>query len=279
VSASGNYYAVTTNSTTGCESGTNGVSVTIYALPGAPTMSGGGAACGSTSISASPGNGGNGIRWTDNNTTASPRTVSATGTYYAVTTSVSCGESSANGVSVTIYALPSAPTMSGGGAACGSTSISATTGSNGNGIRWTDNNSTTSSRTVSATGYYYAVTTSASCGESGSAGVAVTIGQPGSADGPPDATCGCGPQLTNLWGTCRTNAYACSQIIPTCIANHGSSSAVILGYENGIVGFLCSPSWTGNEVCGTLWIWDGANILKAGYNCGAFDPAAYAECY
>jgi hypothetical protein len=66
--------------------------------------------------------------------------------------------------------------MGGGGTQCGgSLNITATAGANGNGIRWTDNNSTTSPRSVSTTGTYYAVTTSTAGCESGTAPVSVTI--------------------------------------------------------------------------------------------------------
>jgi uncharacterized protein (TIGR02145 family) len=65
--------------------------------------------------------------------------------------------------------------MGGGGTQCGGTmNITASAGSGGAGIRWTDNNSTVSSRSV-GTGTYYAVTTSAAGCESGTASVAVTI--------------------------------------------------------------------------------------------------------
>jgi hypothetical protein len=74
----------------------------------------------------------------------------------------------------TINVVPGAPAMGGGGTQCGGTrSITATTGTNGNGIRWTDGGNT-SPRSV-GTGTYYAVsTTNAGC-ESSSAGVTVTI--------------------------------------------------------------------------------------------------------
>ena len=81
-------------------------------LPAAPTMGGGGSQCGgSRTITASPGSGGTGIRWTDNNSTSQSRSVTATGTYYAVTMSTSCGESGSAGVSVSITPTPAQPTL------------------------------------------------------------------------------------------------------------------------------------------------------------------------
>jgi hypothetical protein len=134
-------------------------------LPSPPTMGGGGSQCGGTlPITASPGTNGTGIRWTDNNSTASPRNV-GTGTYYAVTTNSTTGcESTSSGVSVTINAVPGAPSVSGAVTACGSMTITASAGSNGTGIRWTDNNSTSTSRSVSASGNYSAVTTNSTTG-------------------------------------------------------------------------------------------------------------------
>jgi hypothetical protein len=87
--------------------------------------------------------------------------------------------------------LPTAPAMSGGGSHCGGTmDITATPGSDGNGIRWTDGSSTTATRSV-GTGTYYAVTTSAAGCESGTASVEVSERLPGALGQPPDAVCGC----------------------------------------------------------------------------------------
>ena len=177
ISTSTTYYAQARNTTTGCISATRtAVTGTVNALPAVPAMGGGGSQCGGTlNITATPGSGGTGIRWTDNNSTSQSRSVSASGTYYAVTTVSGC-ESGTASVSVTIASTPGAPTMGGGGNQCGgSRTITATPGSNGTGIRWTDNNSTSQSRSVTATGTYYAVTTSALCGESGTASVAVNF--------------------------------------------------------------------------------------------------------
>jgi uncharacterized protein (TIGR02145 family) len=82
------------------------LSVVSNPLPGVPTMGGGGTQCGGTKdITASAGSGGNGIRWTDNSSTVSPRSV-GTGTYYAVTTSAAGCESGTASVAVTINTVP-----------------------------------------------------------------------------------------------------------------------------------------------------------------------------
>jgi hypothetical protein len=83
------------------------VTGTVNPLPEAPTMGGNGNAyCGSGTITATFGSNGNGIRWTDNNTTESPRTVDLPGPYYAVATSAAGCESSTVSVSVTIKPVP-----------------------------------------------------------------------------------------------------------------------------------------------------------------------------
>jgi hypothetical protein len=170
----GTYYAVTT-SADGCESGTAQVSVTIHTVPEAPAVWGGGTQCGGTlPIYASPGNGGNGIRWLDSGTESS-RNV-GTGTYEAVSTTSEGCKSSAAQVSVTIHTVPEAPAVWGGGTQCGGTlPLYASAGNNGTGIRWEDNGSTELSRHVGS-GMYRALTTSAAGCESGwSEVVVVTI--------------------------------------------------------------------------------------------------------
>jgi hypothetical protein len=178
--------------------------VAMYSNPSAPTVSGGGTACTSKTITATPGSGGTGIRWTDNTSTSQSRTVTATGSYYAVTTNSAGCTSSNQGVSVTVYSVPGAPSVSGGGTACTSKTITATPGSGGTGIRWTDNNSTSSPRVVSLSNTYYAVTTGMSGCNSSRAGVSVTIYTLGT-DGQSQSPCGCAAGLINCSGTCRTS--------------------------------------------------------------------------
>jgi hypothetical protein len=107
-------------------------------------------------------------------------------------------------LSVVSNPLPAAPKMSGGGTHCGgSMTITATYGSGGNGIRWTDGY-TTASRNV-GTGTYRAVTTSAAGCESGSASVTVTINNGASNGNVPDATCGTCASGFQSYGVCVPN--------------------------------------------------------------------------
>jgi hypothetical protein len=199
------YYAQARNTATGCVSTTHlAVTGTVNPVPEAPAMGGeGNVYCGPGTITAAAGNNGNAIRW-DDQTTASPRTVSATGTYYAVTTSAAGCTSSTATVSVTIHTVPEAPAMSGEGTQCGGTRpITATAGNGGNGIRWTDNSSTVTSRSV-GTGTWNAVTTSADGCESAAAGVTVTIRQASGNGVQKDAVCGCAEGTSECSGTCLT---------------------------------------------------------------------------
>jgi hypothetical protein len=69
------------------------VTVTAVDPPVAPTMGGAGRQCNSRQITASAGTGGTGVRWNDNGLTTSPRTVTVTNTYYAVTVGPYCNSS------------------------------------------------------------------------------------------------------------------------------------------------------------------------------------------
>jgi hypothetical protein len=87
-----------------CYSSTVTASATVYTVPAAPVMGGGGTQCGgSLTITATADNG---IRWTDNSSTVSPRSVTTSGTYYAVTTSAEGCESAQAPVAVTIHPVP-----------------------------------------------------------------------------------------------------------------------------------------------------------------------------
>jgi hypothetical protein len=97
---------------------------------------------------------------------------------------------------------PDAPVMGGSSSYCTSGTITATPGLGGSGIRWTDDNTTVSPRTVTTSGTYYAVTVSDAGCESIPAPVLVTIVMPG-ADGEP-STCGCATDIIDCDGTCKT---------------------------------------------------------------------------
>jgi hypothetical protein len=118
-----------------------------------------------------------------------------------VRTAAGCSASAAHAAAVAVNPIPSAPTMAGSSSYCTSGTITATYGSGGNGIKW-DNNSTTSLRTVTATGNYTAVTTSAAGCTSSSATKSVTIVQKGTS-GNAATACGCVDGLTPCGGTCQ----------------------------------------------------------------------------
>jgi uncharacterized protein (TIGR02145 family) len=108
VSTSTTYYAEAQIAATGCVSAPRtAVLATVNTVPAVPAMGGGGSQCGgSLNITAIAGSGGNGIRWTDNSSTISPRNVTTSGTYYAVTTSATDCESGQASVVATIHAVP-----------------------------------------------------------------------------------------------------------------------------------------------------------------------------
>jgi hypothetical protein len=98
----GNYVARVKDNGTYCAAQMTGTYAVSETVPDAPTMGGSSSYCTSGTITAMPGLGGSGIRWTDDNTTVSPRTVSLDGIYYAVTTSDSGCESIPAPVTVAI---------------------------------------------------------------------------------------------------------------------------------------------------------------------------------
>jgi hypothetical protein len=242
-----------------CPGGVASNTFTVRVLPVSiddpPTMGGNGNVyCGSGTITAAPGSGGTGIRWTDGSSTVSPRTVAASGTYYAVTTEANGCESSAASVVVTIYTVPGVPIMTGGGTQCGGTTkaITATAGTNGNGIRWTDDPSAGTYRSV-GTGTYEAVTTSADGCMSAATWVTVTI-RPARGNGVrADDVCGCASNLTNCSGTCRTPTTTtttgdcstnCRMRTATTTNECGTVVSTTPIYDAACVASSCVPQFT-----------------------------------
>jgi hypothetical protein len=81
----------------------NAATVTVNPIPDVPEMDGAATQCNNPgTITAVAGANGDGIRWTDNSTTVTPRNINLTGTYYAVTTSAAGCESGTASISVTI---------------------------------------------------------------------------------------------------------------------------------------------------------------------------------
>jgi hypothetical protein len=123
VTTSTTYYAQARIEATGCVSARTAVLATINPVPGVPTMAGGGTQCGnSRDITATAGSGGDGIRWTDNSSTVSLRSITTSGTYYAVTTSAAGCESGTASVAVTINTVPGI-TASAGDSRCGAGTV------------------------------------------------------------------------------------------------------------------------------------------------------------
>jgi hypothetical protein len=133
--------------------------------------------------------------------------------------------------------LPDAPVMGGGGTYCNAGTITATAGSGGNGIRWTDEDNTASSRIVTASGTYFAVSTTEAGCESISVGVTATVTLRGSSGRP--ATCGCEDGTVNCSGTCRTLrtytvASDCSSTCALRYYNTLNQCGEIVAYNAGV---------------------------------------------
>jgi hypothetical protein len=143
---------------------------------------------------------------TDSALTFSEASATVGGYSYTVQTvdasGAQCEIAVSNVHAITVNPVPGAPTMSGAGTHCtGSANIMASAGTYGNGIKW-DNNSTVSSRTVTVSGTYRAITTSAAGCTSSTATVVVTIGTPSASESAPNAACGCSSGLTACGGKC-----------------------------------------------------------------------------
>jgi hypothetical protein len=186
--------------------------------------------------------------------------VNMAGTYTARTAEQTqyCPAAMIGSIQVVSNPLPEAPTMGGGGTQCGGTrAISATAGSGGNGIRWTDDSSTVTSRSVGP-GTYNAVTTSDDGCESAVASVTVTIRQASGVGQAADATCGCANGLSPCGGTCRN--LTADQA--TCVSN----IEVLKTTESCRIYPSRSPVKTG-------WNWATQEQLIALYNAGYLDCA------
>lgn len=145
-SATTTYFVTTFNATTGCESTPRqSVTLTINPVPSAPTASST-AICGTGTMSATAGANGTTVRWYSALTggtllatnTTSPSTTTTT-TYYIATynTTTTCESTPRQAVTLTVNAIPSAPTAT-NGSRCGTGSVTliANFGTNGNTVRW-----------------------------------------------------------------------------------------------------------------------------------------------
>ena len=231
---SGTYYIRAYNTAEGCWSANCGsITVTSNPAPSAVTVSGGGTFCGSSTLTASGGSGGT-IYWqgTTNNgtstaTPSSSQTVTTSGTYYFRARSSAGCWGPQGSATVTINAVPSAVTVSGGGIFCGSSTLTASGGSGGT-IYWqgTTNNGTStatpsSSQTVTTSGtYYFRARSSAGCwGPQGSATVtinavpsAVTVSGGGTFCGSATLTASGGSGGTIFWQGTTSNGTSMATV-------------------------------------------------------------------
>lgn len=200
ISSTTTFYTSSYNTSTGCESTAARVAITgtINPTPAAVASVTGDANCGSgqVDLSATYGSNGNTVRWYNFSTGGSviqtgasySPTISSTTTYYtsSYNTSTAC-ESTASRVAVTgtINAIPSAPTgNSASRCGTGTVTLTATTGTNGNTVRWysastggtplATGTSFTTPSISSTTIYYISSYHSTNTCESTSARVAVT---------------------------------------------------------------------------------------------------------
>lgn len=233
-------------------SGTSGVGIMSPALTitvagaGAVTVSGGGTACGSLSLTASGGSGGT-IYYqgtTSNGTStasaSTSQTITTSGTYYfRARTSGGCWGTQGS-ASVTINTAPGATTVSGGGSYCSSTTITASGGSGGtiyyqgttSGGTSTATAATSMSITSSGT-YYFRSRSAAGCwGPQGS--VSVTINPLPAAIGGTAALCvGASTTLTNATtgGTWHSAHTAVATIgLTTGVANCATAGTAAITY-------------------------------------------------
>jgi hypothetical protein len=132
-----------------------------------------------------------------------------------VKTTAGCSATLPDAATVTVAPALGVPNMGGGGTYCNSVNITATPGTNGTGIRWTDDSSTLTTRNVGA-GAYSAVTTSSEGCESSLATVSVIVRTAGAEGHAPDATCGCAVGLLNCAGTCRPSCCTGNVSVTMC---------------------------------------------------------------
>lgn len=154
ITTSGTYSAVVTKAN-GCSATTNAITVTVNALPAAPTIGASGPTTfcngGSVDLTSSQSTG---IEWS-NQSTSAMITVNASGTYdVTYTDGNGCSATSAP-TTVTVNPLPSAPTISANGPTTFCTGDSVVlSSSQSSGNMWAPNNETTQSITVMTSGTY-----------------------------------------------------------------------------------------------------------------------------
>ncbi len=157
----GGSYSCTVTKANGCEAVTNAITVTVNALPAAPTISANGPVTfcngGSVTLTASQSSG---IVWSNAATTASIN-VNASGSFTVDYTDANGCTASSAATTVTVNANPASPTISANGPTTFCTGDSVVlTSSQATGNQWS-NTATTQSITVLASGSYSVVYTDA----------------------------------------------------------------------------------------------------------------------
>ena len=155
----------------------NGVNLTINAIPATPTVTAGGpttfCAGGSVTLtSSSP----TGNVWSPGGATTQSITVTNAGSYSVVVTTAGCSSAASAPVTVTVNPLPTTPTITAGGATtfCVGGSVTLTS-SSPTGNVWSPGGATTQSITVTNSGTYSVVVNSGGCTSAASNTIAVTV--------------------------------------------------------------------------------------------------------
>ncbi len=227
----------------GCSStvaSSNAAAITVNALPTTVSASGAGTFCGSTTITAD--NGGSGTIYYQGTTsggtsTATPsvsQSVSTSGTYYFNAQSSAGCWGTQGSVTVSVNPLPTTVVASGGGAFCGSTTITAANGGSGT-IYYqgttsggTSTATPSASQSVSASGTYYFRAQSAAGCWSTEGSVTVTINPlPAAITGTASVCIGANTTLSNVTAG---GSWSSSNSL---IASVGSASGTVLGVAAG----------------------------------------------
>ena len=176
VTSSGTYSVQVTNAA-GCQSAASvGTTVTVNAVPAAPTITAGGPTtfCAGDSVTLSS-SAGDSYLWSDGSTTQSISANTAGIYTVIVTNSSGCSSPASSSTSVTVNPLPATPTISAGGPTtfCVGGSVTLTSSAAGSYL-WSDG-SITQSITVLTTGTYTVIVSDGICSSLASSAVDVTV--------------------------------------------------------------------------------------------------------
>lgn len=248
ISSSTTFYLTSYNTSTQCETDSRtSVRAIIHLVPGLPTIaSDSSCGTGSVQLKGSAGQNGTTLRWydasksgnllnTSNNYTTN--SLSATTSYYASTYNAATGCESANRASgqAIIHAVPSLATTTSADT-CGSASLvlSATSGINGNEIRWYD---ASANGTLLSTGSNYTTQTLSSTTSFYAASYNNLTGCEASTRTASTATIHAIPAQPTV-----TNDSVCGNGIMTLKAKTGSNGSAVRWYDASINGTLLAQS-------------------------------------